>query len=57
MHALRTEMDAMRTGFVTQEQFAAFRADFSDKFNDLLKWMVVLWTGTVLAVITTGILT
>ncbi len=57
MHALRTEMDAMRTGVVTQEQCAAFRADFSDKFNDLLKWMVVLWTGTVLAVITTGILT
>ncbi len=57
MGALRTEMEAMRTGFVTQEQFAAFRTEVSDKFNDLLKWMVVLWTGTVLAVITTGILT
>ena len=57
MNALRTEMNAMRTGFVTKEQFADFRTDVSDKFADLLKWMVVLWTGTVLAVITTGFLT
>ncbi len=57
MDALRTEMNAMRTDFVTKEQFADFRAEVSDKFTDLLKWMVVLWTGTVLAVITTGILT
>ncbi len=57
MHALRTEMNAMRADFVTKEQFADFRAEVSDKFTDLLKWMVVLWTGTVLAVITTGILT
>ncbi len=57
MGALRTEMNAMRTGFVTKEQFADFRTEVSDKFTDLLKWMVVLWTGTILAVITTGILT
>ena len=57
MVALRTEMNAMRTDFVTKEQFADFRSEVSDKFTDLLKWMVVLWTGTVLAVITTGILT
>ena len=56
-NALRAEMNAMRTGFVTKEQFADFRTEVSDKFTDLLKWMVVLWTGTVLAVITTGILT
>ncbi len=61
MGALRAEMAALRTemraGFVTKEEFVAFRAEVSDKFTDLLKWMVVLWTGTVLAVITTGILT
>ncbi len=57
MGALRAEMNAMRADFVTKEQFADFRAEVSDKFADLLKWMVVLWTGTVLAVITTGILT
>ncbi len=57
MNALCTEMNAMRTGFVTKAQFADFRTEVSDKFADLLKWMVVLWTGTVLAVITTGILT
>ena len=57
MNTLRTEMKAMQTGFVTKEQFADFRSEVSDKFTDLLKWMVVLWTGTVLAVITTGILT
>jgi hypothetical protein len=54
MAALRAEM---RADSVTKEQFADFRAEVSDKFTDLLKWMVVLWTGTVLAVITTGILT
>ena len=32
-------------------------SEVSDRFTDLLKWMVVLWTGTVLAVITTGLLT
>ncbi len=47
----------MRTDLVAKEQFADFRTEVSDKFNELLKWMVVLWTGTVLAVITTGILT
>ena len=47
MNALRTEMNTMRTGFVTKEEFVAFRAEVSDKFTDLLKWMVVLWTGTV----------
>ncbi len=52
--ALRTEM---RAEFVTKEQFADFRAEVSDKFTDLLKWMVVLWTGTILAVIATGIFT
>ncbi len=57
MGALRTEMNAMRTDLVAKEQFADFRTEVSDKFNELLKWMVVLWTGTVLAVITTGILT
>ena len=57
MDAMRTEMNAMGTGFVTKEQFADFRTEVSDKFTDVLKWMVVLWTGTILAVITTGILT
>ncbi len=55
--ALRAEMNAMRTDSVTKEQFADFRTEVSDKFTDLLRWLVVLWTGTVLAVITTGILT
>ncbi len=57
MGALRAEMNAMRTDSVTKEQFADFRTEVSDKFTDLLRWLVVLWTGTVLAVITTGILT
>lgn len=61
MNALRTEMltgmTALRTDSVTKEQFADFRSEVSDKFTDLLKWMVVLWTGTVFAVITTGIFT
>ena len=53
---LRGEMSEMKATLVSQEQFAGFRAEMSDKLNDLLKWMIVLWIGTVLAVITTGIL-
>ena len=32
------------------------RAELSDKIGDVIKWMVVLWTGTMIAVITTGLL-
>ncbi len=54
---LTTVIDQKTATFVTQAQFADFRAEVLEKFNSLLKWIIVLWTGTVLAVITAGFLT
>ncbi len=41
---------------VSQQQFADFRTEVSDKIGDFMKWTVVLWTTTILAVIATGVL-
>lgn len=46
--------DELLERLVSQQQFADFRAEVSDKLGDFMKWTVVLWTTTILAVIATG---
>ena len=46
--------DELLERLVSQQQFADSRAEVSDKLGDFMKWTVVLWTTTILAVIATG---
>ena len=46
--------DELLERLVSQQQLADFRAEVSDKLGDFMKWTVVLWTTTILAVIATG---
>ena len=46
--------DELMERLVSQQQLADFRAEVSDKLGDFMKWTVVLWTTTILAVIATG---
>ena len=47
--------DELLERMVSQQQFADFRSEVSDKIGDFMKWTVVLWTTTILAVIATGV--
>ena len=47
--------DELLERMVSQQQFADFRAEVSDRIGDVMKWMVALWTTTIFAVIATGV--
>ena len=51
---LASRRDELLERLVSQQQFADSRAEVSDKLGDFMKWTVVLWTTTILAVIATG---